>query len=117
MLRQQRGKQQQMEIVILEQLVPQDHFLRKVKTQRISAFINKLCAPLYCADNGRPAIEPEVLFRMLLRSELSVWHKVGEETGRRDKLQYRIQVVLRAGTDGESSGCDDDQPEPTAQVP
>ena len=47
MLRQQREKQQQMEIVILEQLVPQDHFLRKVENAVDFSFINKLCAPLY----------------------------------------------------------------------
>ena len=46
MLRQQREKQQQMEIVILEQLVPQDHFLRKVENAVDFSFINKLCAPL-----------------------------------------------------------------------
>ena len=28
-------------------------------------FIHKLCAPLYCADNVRPAIDPEIPFRML----------------------------------------------------
>ena len=30
MLKQRREKQQQMELVIMEQMVPEDHFLRKV---------------------------------------------------------------------------------------
>ena len=60
MLRQKREKQQQMEIVILEQLVPQEHFLRKVENAVDFSFINKLCAPLYCADNGRPAIRIQI---------------------------------------------------------
>ena len=30
MLKRRREKQQQMEIVIMEQMVPEDHFLRKV---------------------------------------------------------------------------------------
>ena len=30
MLKQQRDKQQKMNLVIMEQLVPEDHFLRKV---------------------------------------------------------------------------------------
>ena len=42
------------------------HLLRRVDRAEDFSFINKLCAPLYSADNGRPAIDPEVLFRMLL---------------------------------------------------
>ena len=60
MLRQQREKQQRMNLVIMEQLVPEDHFLRKVDRVVDFSFIYDICAPLYCADNGRPAIDPEV---------------------------------------------------------
>ena len=87
MLRQQREKQQQMEIVILEQLVPQDHFLRKVENAVDFSFINKLCAPLYCADNGRPAIEPEVLFRMLLVGYL---YGIKSEKRLEEEINYNI---------------------------
>ena len=65
MLKRRREKQQHMEIVIMEQMVPEDHFLRKVDRAVDFSFIYDLCAPLYCADNGRPAIDPEILFRML----------------------------------------------------
>ena len=51
-LKQQRKKQQQMKIVIMEQMVSEDHFLRKA--DRVVDFSN--CVPRYCADNGRPAI-------------------------------------------------------------
>ena len=51
--------------MILEQLVPQDHLLRKIDRSIDFSFIRRLCAPLYSANLGRPAIEPEVLFRML----------------------------------------------------
>ena len=61
MLRQQREKQQKMNLVIMEQMVPEDHFLRKVDRAVDFSFIYELCAPLYCADNGRPAIDPEIL--------------------------------------------------------
>ena len=81
MLKQRREKQQQMELVIMEQMVPEDHFLRKVDRAVDFSFIYDLCAPLYCADNGRPAIDPEILFRMLLVGYLygiksrRVWRK------------------------------------------
>lgn len=66
MLRKKREAQQEMELVILEQLVPGDHLLRQIDAAVDFSFIYDLCAPLYCADNGRPAIDPEVLFRMLI---------------------------------------------------
>ena len=66
MLRERREKQQKLDIVILEQLVPKDHLLRRIDEAVDFSFIYDLCAPLYCADNGRPAIDPEVIFRMLI---------------------------------------------------
>ena len=65
MLRSRKEKQQGMEVVILEQMVPENHLLRKIDRSIDFSFINKLCAPLYSENVGRPAIEPEVLFRML----------------------------------------------------
>lgn len=66
MLKQRRReKQQRMELAIMEQMAPGDHFLRKVDSPMNFSFIHDLCAPLYCVDNGRPAIGPEILFRML----------------------------------------------------
>lgn len=73
--------------MILEQLVPQDHFLRKVENAVDFSFINKLCAPLYCADNGRPAIEPEVLFRMLLVGYL---YGIKSEKRLEEEINYNI---------------------------
>ena len=65
MLNKFHEKQQGMELIILEQLVPQEHLLRKIDRSIDFSFIRRLCAPLYSANLGRPAIEPEVLFRML----------------------------------------------------
>ena len=53
------------------------------------SFIYDLCAPpLYCADNGRPAIDPEILFRMLL---VTLRDQVRGAAG---QLQHRLQVVF-----------------------
>ena len=52
--------QLKLHMVTIEDLVPEDHFLRKVVRAVDFSFIYELCAPLYCADNGRPAIDPEV---------------------------------------------------------
>ena len=53
------------ELVMIENLVPDSHLLRKIDKVIDFSFINEICRPYYCTNNGRPSIEPEVLFRML----------------------------------------------------
>ena len=62
-----RGRrQQEMEYVNLEELVPKDHLLRKIDRYVDFEFIREKCRPLYCEDNGRPSLDPVMLFKMLL---------------------------------------------------
>ena len=96
MLRQQREKQQKMNVVIMEQLVPEDHFLRKVDKAVDFSFIYDLCAPLYCADNGRPAIDPEILFRMLLVGYL---YGIKSEVRLEEEINYNIAYKWFCGLD------------------
>jgi len=66
MLRQGGGKATELEFVSVDELVPADHLLRKIERAVDFSFIRGKVAGLYCADNGRPAIDPVVLFKMLL---------------------------------------------------
>ena len=70
MLKESRERQQQMDLVILEQLVPENHLLRRIDAAVDYSFIYDLCTPLYCADNGRPAIDPEVIFYTHIRKPM-----------------------------------------------
>ena len=54
-----------MELVYIEQLVPKEHLLRKIDKAINFSFIHDKVKDLYCADNGRPAVDPVVLFKML----------------------------------------------------
>jgi len=65
MLRSQDNKQISMEFVSIEELVPKDHLLRKIDRVIDFEFIRDKVKDLYCADNGRPAVDPVVLFKML----------------------------------------------------
>ncbi len=83
MLRRNCEKQTQMELVTYDLLVPEAHLLRKINAAIDFSFIYELCAPLYCEDNGRPAVDPEVLFRMLfvgylygIRSEVQLVQEI-----------------------------------------
>lgn len=65
------SRRNEYEIVLLEELVPQDHLLRKINAAVDFSFIHDLCKDLYSPDNGRPAVEPELLFKMLLLGYLN----------------------------------------------
>lgn len=53
--------QTEIEMVTLEELVPQDHLVRKIEKAIDLNFIRERVAHLYCPDNGRPALDPVVL--------------------------------------------------------
>jgi transposase len=66
MLKEPTAYQHELEMVTLESLVPADHLVRKVDAAIDLTFIRAKVAHLYCADNGRPAIDPVLLFKLLL---------------------------------------------------
>ena len=66
MLRDRPPVQSALEFVCIDELVPQDHLLRKVDKHIDFSFIHDLVKDLYCADNGRPALDPTLLFKLLL---------------------------------------------------
>lgn len=78
-------KQQDMEVVIPEQMVPENHLPRRIDRNIDFSFINKLYAPLYSENTGRPTVEQEFLFRMLFVGYL---YGIRSErwTGRRNQL-------------------------------
>ena len=58
--------QYEIEMISLEQLVPKDHLVRKVAKAIDFEFIRDEVAHLYCHDNGRPAVDPVRLFKIML---------------------------------------------------
>lgn len=90
MLRETKEKQLKFETVILEDLVPKDHLLRKIEKVIDFSFINEICKPYYCKNNGRPAIEPEILFRMLF-----IGYLYGIRSERRLVEEVKVNVAYR----------------------
>ena len=98
MLRSRMARQNKMEFVYIENLVPENHLLRKIDKYIDFSFINEICRPYYCEDNGRPAIEPEIMFRMLfigylygIRSETRLVEEVRVNIAYRWFLGYGIE--------------------------
>ncbi len=77
--------QNEAEFVILEDLVPQDHLLRKVDKYIDFKFIIDKVKPYYSEDNGRPSLDPLVLFKMLF---------IGYFYGIRSERQLEKEVQL-----------------------
>jgi transposase len=55
----------QMEVVALDQLVPNDHLVRKIEAAIDFDFIYPLVEEMYSLDNGRPSVDPVVLIKMV----------------------------------------------------
>lgn len=72
-------------IKLYDKIIPEDHILRKIKENVNFSFVNKLVAKEYCENFGRPANEPELMFKLLF---LEI----------KDGLSDR-EVVQRAKTD------------------
>lgn len=65
MLKKPGAQQTELEIVTIDSLVPADHLLRKIDAVIDFSFIHDRVAGLYCADNGRPPLDPTVMFKAL----------------------------------------------------
>lgn len=51
-------------------IVPKDHLLRRIKESIDLSFVNPLLREQYCAHFGRPAKEPEMMFKLLFLKKL-----------------------------------------------
>lgn len=66
MLKQPDVPQQKTELMTIGSLVPTDHLPRRIDTSINLEFIRERVRHLYSADDGRPALNPVVLFKLLL---------------------------------------------------
>jgi transposase len=58
------------EFVNIDLLVPQEHLLRKIDKAVNLSHIYEFVEELYCEDNGRPSVDPVVLFKIVLIQHL-----------------------------------------------
>ena len=65
MLKHRPPTQSTLEFVCIDELVPKDHLLRKIEAKIDFSFIHELVKDLYCDNNGRPALDPTVMFKLL----------------------------------------------------
>ena len=86
-----QGKQEESHDLFIyktvDDFVPQSHMLRKIEAVLKLNFVRELTQSFYSDNNGRPSIDPEVFFRMML-----IKYMYGIESERRlcDDIQYNL---------------------------
>jgi transposase len=73
----------------LDQLVPEDHLLRRIAEAVDFSFVRPLCRPFY-SHTGQPSVDPVVLFKMLL-----VGYLYGITSERRLAREIRLNLAYR----------------------
>lgn len=82
--------QLKLHMVTIEDLMPQDHFLRKLETVLDLSFVYEETAHLYSRKYGRPPIDPVVLVKYLL-----VGYLYGIPSERQIEQRIQTDVALR----------------------
>ncbi len=55
---------------IYDAVIPANHLLRKIKENIDFSFVNPMLRKQYCENFGRPAKEPEMMFKLLFLKTL-----------------------------------------------
>ena len=76
--------------MVIDELVPKAHLLRKIDAAVDFDRLYEMAKPLYGEDNGRPSIDPVVLFRMVL-----IQHLYGFPSLRRTADEVSANIFYR----------------------
>ena len=83
-------QRQAIEMVCTDMLVPQDHLLRKIDKAVDFSRIYEFVEGCYCEDNGRPSIDPVVLFKLVM-----IQHLFGIRSLRQTQAEAEVNVAYR----------------------
>lgn len=84
------GKKTQVQMISLDQLVPQDHLLRKIDRYVDFDFIYDLVEEKYSAKTGRPGIDPVVLIKIPV-----IQYMYGIKSMRQTIKEIEVNVAYR----------------------
>lgn len=90
MLKKTKEAFQTVEIVNMEDIIPKDHILRKIDAAVDFDIIYEFVDNLYSKENGRPSIDPVVLFKMVL-----IQHLFGIRSLRQTAAEVELNVAYR----------------------
>ena len=83
-------KREQMMMFSMDDMVPQDHMLRLIDKAIDWRFIYDLVVDKYCADNGRPSMDPVMLIKIPL-----IQYLYGIKSMRQTMTAIEVYVAYR----------------------
>jgi transposase len=90
MLNDRPQTQSSLEFVSIDELVPADHLLRKIEAKVDFTFIHDLVKDYYCDNNGRPALDPTLMFKLLF-----IGYLFGVRSERQLIREVQVNVAYR----------------------
>lgn len=90
MMTQKENQQIEMHLITIEDLVPENHLLRKINSIVDFSFIYNEVSAFYYHNNGRPSIDPVVLIKYLLIGFL-----YGINSERRIEQEIQVNMAYR----------------------
>ena len=87
MMSRANGVQLSLFTTTLDEVVPSDHFLRKLDVAVDFSFIYEELASYYCKDNGRPSTDPVVIVKSLL---IGFLYGINSERRLEQELRYNV---------------------------
>lgn len=80
----------QVQMICIDDIVPQDHLLRKIENIIDFRFIYKLTKEYYCQDNGRRCLDTVILFKIMLLNFL-----MGKNSVRATLEETKVNIAYR----------------------
>ena len=90
MLKREEEQRQAVEMLCTDMVVPKDHLLRKIDKAVDFKYIYTLVEELYSPDNGRPSVDPVVLFKIVL-----IQHMFGIRSLRQTVKEVELNIGYR----------------------
>lgn len=84
---QQEYQPQLFTVFNMEALIPKRHLLRQIDGVLDFGFVREATADLYCQDNGRPSIDPELFIRICL---LTYLYNIPSDRQVCEEIQYNL---------------------------
>ena len=90
MLERSANARNEVSFFCIEDLVPKNHLLRKIEKAVDFNEIYPMVEPYYCEDNGRPAVDPVMLVKIVM-----VWHLFGIRSLRQTLQEIKVNLAYR----------------------
>ena len=81
---------------LYDAIIPADHLLRRIKENIDFSFVNPMLRKQYCENFGRPAKEPEMMFKLLtIKSQSADYYLINLLSVQPEQAQVQPEFLVR----------------------